>query len=152
MEIKYFQLRHNQQGSVLLISLMVLLVLTWLGLSSLNGSLLEEKMASNAQTSTTIFQAVESTIKATHINYEETGTEDLAVIRAQNNAPAVSNSDYGTDNSTLLVYKRVTGPAPNSSDMFISQGIEIVGTASKNGIQESNTQGYNVFPFPAGNL
>jgi Tfp pilus assembly protein PilX len=157
LKMKYPQLNHKQQGAVLLISLMILLVLTLLGLNSLNGSLLEEKMAANAQTSTTLFQAAESTIRATHLNYEATETEDEAVIDALNNVDAVpvssvSNSDYGTDNNTVLVYKRVTGPAPNSSEGFVSLGIEIVGTASKNGIEESNTQGYNVFPFPGGNL
>ena len=151
--MKHFRLRRYQHGSVLLISLMVLLVLTLLGLSSLNGSLLEEKMAANAQTSTTIFQAVESTIRATHLNYEKTGTEDVAVIRAQNNAAPVNNSDYNADSNTVLVYKREMPAPPNySAGLFISQGIEIVGTATKNGIQESNTQGYNVFPFPARNL
>ena len=152
LKMEYAQIKHKQQGAVLLISLMILLVLTFLGLSSLNGSLLEEKMAANAQTSTTLFQAAESTIHATHDSYEQTETQDLAVIRALNNAAPVTNSNYGTVNNAVLVYKRVTGPAPNSSDMFVSQGIEIVGTASKNGIEESNTQGYNVFPFPAGNL
>jgi hypothetical protein len=96
---------------------------------------------------------VESTIKATHLNYEKTGTEDLAVIRAQTTNPPVTNSNYGADSNTVLAYKRIMGPAPNSSaDLFVSQGIEIVGTATKNGIKESNTQGYNVFPFPARNL
>ena len=157
LKIEYYPTNHKQQGAVLLISLLILLVLTMLGLSSLNGSLMEEKMAANAQTSTTLFQAAESTIHATHDSYEQTGTQDAAVIGALNNVNAdpvisVNSSNYGTDNSIVLVYKRVMGPAPNSSDMFVSQGIEIVGTASKNGIQESNTQGYNVFPFPAGNL
>ena len=85
---EYFSIKHKQQGAVLLISLLILLVLTMLGLSSLNGSLMEEKMAANAQTSTTLFQAAESTIHATHNNYNATGTQDAAVIDALNNVDA----------------------------------------------------------------
>jgi Tfp pilus assembly protein PilX len=153
LKMKYYQSKHNQQGAVLLISLMILLILTLIGLSSLNGSLLEEKMAANAQTSTTIFQAAESKIHATHLGYENSQTQDLAVIRAQNNADPVPNSNYDTGGNTKLEYKREMPPPPNySADLFTAHGIEIVGTASKNGIEESNTQGYNVFPFPARNI
>ena len=152
-KMKYFQIKHNQQGSVLLISLMVLLVLTLLGLSSLNGSLLEEKMAANAQTSTTLFQAVESTIHTTHNTYQVTQTQDEAVARSQRANSPVTRNINDTESDTRLVYKRKMPPPPNfSADLFVSQGIEIVGTATKNGIQESNTQGYNVFPFPASNF
>lgn len=82
LKMEYLQSRHKQQGAVLFISLMILLVLTMIGVSSLNGSLMEEKMAANAQTSTTIFQEAESAIKTAY--YQEKLKPDLAFKRAQN--------------------------------------------------------------------
>ena len=164
--MKYSQPKHNQRGSVLLISLMVLLVLTLLGLSSLNGSLLEEKMAANAQTSTTIFQGAESAIKTAY--YQEKLKPALAITRAQSREdyalPAYTRTGTTTTTGTTadttvttsptrrarLVYPepRVKTRLLNSSTgIFVARGIEIVGTASMLGITESNAQGYSVYPM-----
>jgi len=53
----------NQQGSVLIISLVIMLVLTILGVSGMKTSLLEEKMAGNLRDSQLAFQAAEATLK-----------------------------------------------------------------------------------------
>ncbi len=146
--MEYLQLRHKQQGAVLFVSLMILLVLTLIGVSSLNGSLMEEKMAANAQTSTTVFQGAESAIKTTY--YQEKLKPALAVVRA-NNRTATSPRDVGntTRSAQLLTpEERVKPKLLNSSaGIFVARGIEIVGTASMRGITESNTQGYLIYPM-----
>lgn len=53
----------KQQGSVLIISLIIMLVLTILGVSGMKTSLLEEKMAGNLRDSQLAFQAAEATLK-----------------------------------------------------------------------------------------
>lgn len=52
----------KQQGSVLPVSLFILLVLTIIGATSLNDTVMEEKMASNFQNSNIAFQAAESSV------------------------------------------------------------------------------------------
>lgn len=54
-----------QQGSALPISLFILLVLTIIGATSLNDTVMEEKMSSNFQNGNIAFQAAESSINRT---------------------------------------------------------------------------------------
>ena len=53
----------QQHGSVLIISLVIMIVLTILGVSGMQTSLLEEKMAGNLRDSQLAFQAAEATLK-----------------------------------------------------------------------------------------
>lgn len=152
MKTKYLQPKHKQQGVVLFISLMILLVLTLLGISSLNGSLMEEKMASNSQTSTTIFQSAESAIRTTY--YAE-NTDDAsrssAFIRAEDNTTIALATTDGTTRSAKLVIpanakegRRCSGNSNSSEGAVVGRPIEIVGSATMRGIQESNAQGYTI--------
>ena len=50
--------RNQQRGAVLIISLIMLLVLTLLGVTSMRTTILEEKMAGNLRDKNTSFQAV----------------------------------------------------------------------------------------------
>lgn len=136
----------NQKGAVLVVSLLVLLVLTIIGLSSLNGSIMEEKMASNTQISTTAFQAADSAIREKY--YEERITPALAVVHAQDGDTADCDN-CGVTSSTRMVYPESTGKTPiyNSSSTFVAHGIEIIGTADYHGIEDSNAQGYSVYPM-----
>ena len=148
LKIAYVPLRHKQQGAVLFISLMILLVLTLIGISSLNGSLMEEKMATNAQTSTTIFQGAESAIKTAY--YQEKLKPALAVTRARGRITTTPRTVGGTTRQAQLVSppELVKPRLYNSSaGLFVARGIEIVGTASMRGITESNTQGFSVYPM-----
>lgn len=54
---------YNQRGSVLIISLILLLVLTVLGMSGIKTATLEEKMAGNIQNRQLAFQAAEATLR-----------------------------------------------------------------------------------------
>lgn len=63
---RYFGIK-KQQGSVLVISLLILLVLTIIGATALNDSVMEEKMASNFQTGNTAYQSAESAVNRTFV-------------------------------------------------------------------------------------
>lgn len=55
--------RRSQSGSVLIISLLFLLVLTLIGVSAMQSTSLEEKMAGNARGGTLAFQAAEAALR-----------------------------------------------------------------------------------------
>ncbi|EAR20900.1 pilus assembly PilX family protein [Nitrococcus mobilis] len=55
--------RQPQSGSVLIVSLLFLLVLTLIGITSMQGVSLEEKMAGNARGGTLAFQAAEAALR-----------------------------------------------------------------------------------------
>lgn len=137
----------KQRGAVLIISLLVLLVLTLIGVSSLDSSILEEKMASNSQISTTAFQSAESAIREKY--YEERVNPAMAVVHAQNGN--TDNCDNcGVESSTEMVYPNPLGKPTlynSSAGTFVAHGIEIIGSATYRGIQDSNAQGYSVYPM-----
>lgn len=54
----------NQRGAVLIVSLVILLVLTLIGVAGMNSSVMQERMASNAQNSNRAFQGAESSATA----------------------------------------------------------------------------------------
>lgn len=54
----------NQQGIVLVVSLLILVVMTVLGVSMLSSTTLGERMASNLQSKNATFQAAESCIRS----------------------------------------------------------------------------------------
>lgn len=53
----------RQAGAVLIVSLVVLLIVTMIGVSSMRGSVLEEKMAGNVRDRNVAFQGAESTMR-----------------------------------------------------------------------------------------
>ncbi len=53
----------REQGSVLVISLLILLVMSLLSITSVNNSVLEEKMAANSRSSQLAFQAAEAALR-----------------------------------------------------------------------------------------
>jgi type IV pilus assembly protein PilX len=55
--------RKSQSGSVLIISLLLLIVMTLLGLSSMNTTVMEERMAGNLRSSNLSFMAAESALR-----------------------------------------------------------------------------------------
>lgn len=54
----------HQSGAALIVSLIVLLVLTLIGVAGMNTSVMQERMAVNSQNSNRAFQAAESTVSA----------------------------------------------------------------------------------------
>lgn len=65
--------RHaGQKGSALIISLMILIVMTLLGLTAMGTSSLQEKMAGNTRDMALAFQAAEAALRDGESYYEET--------------------------------------------------------------------------------
>ncbi|WP_273428547.1 PilX N-terminal domain-containing pilus assembly protein [Marinobacter sp.] len=71
-------LARRQQGAVLIVSLIILLVLTLIGIAGMNTSVLQERMAVNAQNSNRAFQAAESSVRALA---DELYADDLTLLR-----------------------------------------------------------------------
>lgn len=69
----------HQQGSVIIISLVLLLVLTVLGLAGMKNTVMEERMAMNTQNDINVFHEAESDIIST---YKELANDDTTLKRA----------------------------------------------------------------------
>ncbi len=64
-------MNNKQTGSALIISLLILLVMTMVGINSLNTSTLEEKMASNDRNQKLLFQNAETNLRTAEGNVGE---------------------------------------------------------------------------------
>ena len=143
----------HQRGVVLVVSLMVLLVLTLLGISSLDGSIMEEKMAANTQTASMTFQKAESAIRQTF--YVESRDPSGAYQNAElSNTETYNDATYGITAGTVMsvpVTATKNVPCPNSSSGAAEfRTIEIIGTANVGGINSRHTQGYSICMMPTG--
>lgn len=136
----------KQRGAVLVVSLLVLLVLTLIGISSLDNSVLEEKMASNAQTSSITFQAAESAIRQAVL--PERNDPPGAVSDARIGEAAVNRSANGITSSSQLVYDPDVPPTipdtngGSSVGKFENRHFQIIGSANVDGISSREIQGF----------
>jgi len=64
MDLYYRKTFSNQKGSALVVSLLILLVMTILGVQALSTTLLEEKMSGNYRDNQLAFEAAESALRA----------------------------------------------------------------------------------------
>jgi len=105
--IQYLAENRRQQGSALTISLFILLVLTIIGATALNDSVMEEKMSSNFQQGHLAFQAAESAINKTFIEVSQSRTlvdqadaarQVLADPNDEPNWPVVNDNMHALDN------------------------------------------------------
>lgn len=76
----------KQQGVVLFVALIVLLIISLLGVSSLRVGLVEERMSFNSQISNVSFQAAETAIAAIYNNLE---TNDQVILSTDGGKTAV---------------------------------------------------------------
>jgi len=164
----------SQRGSVLPISLFILLVLTIIGATSLNETVMEEKMSSNFQGGNLAYQAAESSINRTYINVSASTTLARQAIAAwvpnptpgiPINWPTDGQLQTGTGNgniSTTLTARVEANPSNivNSQGCTISIGmptkckaivLDVVATGQVTGtnIQRTHTQGVKK-PLPPG--
>jgi len=146
------KIRQQQHGAVLVISLLILLVLTLVGVSSLDGSIMEEKMASNSQIAATTFQQAESAIREAYLAeladpygaVKNDRSDDAAVNRDRT---VVIDGTTITITSTSLHRYNPDNPdiyTPNSSLGFAARTFEIQGSAQVGAIRSVNIQGYRV--------
>ena len=150
---RHSQTHGRQRGAILVVSLLILLVLTLIGISSLDGSVMEEKMASNSQTATATFQKAESSIQEAYaIASRNPGG---AVESARRGASPVNHDDSanGITSTSQLLYpggniQLFNNSAPNGDGAgFVARPLSIVGEANTGDIRNKNTQSYRVFPL-----
>ena len=72
------QSRHSQRGAVLVVSLVMLVVLTLLGVSVMNISQLEERMASNSQELNQAFHSAETGLSQGYLDEDAWSLTDDA--------------------------------------------------------------------------
>lgn len=98
-----FKIMKRQEGAVLVISLVLLLVLTLMGVAGMNTSTMQERMAANAQNSNRAFQGAESSVWAL---LEQLYDNDLSLLR---DSMKSADSKSGVVNYTLDSAKGITG-------------------------------------------
>jgi len=144
-------LKNRQHGAVLIVSLLILLVLTLIGVSSLDGSVMEEKMAANSQTASKVFQKAESSIQEAFVAAQQNppGAVEIAIKNVPANTTVDRSSDGIASTSRLNnpPGSNVTPLLNSSAGLFVARRMEIMGTASVGNISTTNVQGYRVFPM-----
>lgn len=146
----------RQHGAVLIVSLLVLLVITVIGVSGLNASVMEQKMAANNQKLAESFQSAESAVKSTYFSYA--GSADTLVNLAQSTTPSDRQFSYSLGDHTVVsaevAYIGEVTPHNQSlgeGEPLTAYGIEVSGTGSidNSHIASTTTQGYRVEPMLA---
>ena len=140
------QMIHQQDGSVLVIGLLILLVLTIIGTTALNDSMLEEKMAGNFQREVIAFQTAETTMNqmfyraAQDKPIDENSHEDItqAAIKAGKNTyvepdnNTFTSEDRKSQGIAKVLYKGSFLPSGGSIGLskrqFTGEMIEIEAT------------------------
>ena len=92
------QLR-DQRGAILVVSLVLLVVLTFLAVTALNTSNLEEKMANNTQEAHRAFQTAESGIADT---FADSTMFDLTVLAPDPASPVALISKWAAEKLVML--------------------------------------------------
>jgi Tfp pilus assembly protein PilX len=140
--------KSSQRGAVLVISLLVLMVLTLLGISTLDSSIMEEKMAANTQTASATFQKAESSIReALYIEFKNPAA---AVSRARTEDTPVNHDNADISSTSQHRYDPLSqreALSNSSVSIFEARPFQIVGNARSGAIQTTNTQSYRVFPM-----
>ncbi len=84
-------MKNRQQGVVLIISLLILMVMTLIGISAISNTSMEERMSSNFQQSMVAFQASESTI------------QNVLIVGNPGGTGAASNPFYAAASDPLVI-------------------------------------------------
>lgn len=106
----------SQSGAALILSLLMLLVLTLLGVSSMQGSIMQERMVSGEREGMQSLEIAESALRDAEVMLENInllsafdGTEGL--YGTDNTAPDPLNFDWATDTNALTA-NQVDGVTP----------------------------------------
>jgi len=147
--------KRHQHGSALVISLLILLVLTVIGATALNSSIMEEKMASNFQTGNMAYQAAESAVNLTHARVAWNYNLVDQVINARNLAqqtgnpavwPTVTYNINGspTNAAATIQYVGENEPCPGGSMSetgTVSMLVRGTGTVNATGASRTHSAG-----------
>ena len=122
-----------QSGAVLIISLIMLLLLTIIGTSSIQTTSLEEKMAGNLRDRNLAFQAAESGLRAgeafltqaTLPSFTSAGTGGLY---NETDITPLQNDDWSTFNT--IIYSTATLSNTASPPLYVIQRLSNIGSSS----------------------
>lgn len=115
----------NQKGAALVIGLMILLVMTVLGISSMGTTVLQERMANNNRQKQIAFQAAEAALRAAEA-FLTTNITNVAALRANfNNAAPVT----GLYSERSPITGDATRPLPAGVDIHDDSGWLTAGNA-----------------------
>lgn len=124
----------KQRGSALIVSLLILLVLTIIGVTALNSTVMEEKMTSNFQTGNTAYQAAESAVNQTFANIANSFNLVQLAIDAQDIADANDSDPVWPTTPQTVLSRSQSGADPNANDQStLNSTVSYVGTAHCNG-------------------
>ncbi len=122
----------KQKGAVLVFGLILLLALTLIGISTMQGSVFDEKMAGNAKDKNFAFQAAESALRGGELWLQNNPSQPLATATGTNgiwnlNSPGAGNW-----------WQSGGGPWGNSAPSVVtSNGISYVQAQPQRVIEES---------------
>ncbi len=102
----------KQHGAVLIVSLVLLVILTLLGVSMMNSTKLESRMAANTQESLQAFQNAETGLSQ---GYDNTAAWDINTTAAQTTT-TIPGSSAGKTSEYVVSYIATTGP-PSGYDV-----------------------------------
>lgn len=89
----------KQSGATLFVSLILLLILTILGISGMQTTILEEKMAGNFRNSNQAFQSAEAALRSSENWLSAQVSEPIATSTGTNNVWTLNSVDPNTNNS-----------------------------------------------------
>lgn len=152
---------NTQNGGALLVAMILIFMLSIMGISSMKGSTLERRMASNSIQTATTFQSAEST---SELALNTTGNLDKAIsianfddVRAGKifdaaiqKIPTNLQQNIDLENEAQIRFVGY-GPAIGYSDSFAAYRFEVRGKATADAIQAEAfvTQGaYRIAPAP----
>ena len=115
MENLVIHSHRKHEGSALIISLLILLVLTIIGVTALNSTVMEEKMSSNFQTGNTAYQAAESAVNRTFVTIANDYTLVGQAMAAQAAANAAGTTPAWPAAPTHVMNGSSSGADPNAS-------------------------------------
>ena len=163
----YKLVRDTQKGSVLTIALFILLVLTIIGATALNDTVMEERMSSNFQNGNIAFQATESGVNTAFIEISQNRDKIVEAADAVSDTPKELKDDASwpeidqdldvviggtaktqTTSKTQIVYVEPVKTAISAAgaslevgdgDTFAADIVELVATGQVNGTNISRT-------------
>ena len=97
---KLYHVKHSQRGTALVMTLVILLLLTMLGITAINTSTLEERMAGNTKDQNLSFQAAETALRTAEAWVQST---TAATQLNTNNA----NGIYDPSSTTIDVWDSI---------------------------------------------
>ena len=121
----------QQRGAVLVLGLILLLILTLLGVSTMQGSVFDEKMAGNAKDRNFAFQSAESALRGGELWLQSNPSQPLATAGGSNGVWSLNGPGAGS------WWQSLAAPWSNGSPSVVtSSGISYVNAQPQRIIEE----------------